>query len=80
MIRAPIYEIVAGGKCNKNKVPGRGFGWFLSNSFAACARDQMLEALVSNQILTQEEVQYFMDVTKCDSLNSIKNQVAKNED
>merc|ERR1711962_1713534 len=37
IIRAPIFELPV-GQCNKRGVAGRGLGWFLSNSFAACAR------------------------------------------
>ena len=59
-----MYEIKNNGQCNKRGIPGRGFGWFLSNSFAARARSQMLDALVQNKIFTSEEAEYLLECSK----------------
>ncbi|CAG5114323.1 Oidioi.mRNA.OKI2018_I69.chr2.g8382.t1.cds [Oikopleura dioica] len=62
LIRAPVLEITTGSVAQK--YPGRGFGWFLTQSFIHCAREQMAEMIIYEGILTKDEIDRYFEMSQ----------------
>jgi len=62
LIRAPVLEFTAGSVAEK--YPGRGFAWFLTHSFISCAREQMTEMIISEGILTKDEITRYFEMSR----------------
>ena len=72
VIRAPVFDLGHRNESYEDLYGKKGFAWYLSHSFVAMARTQLITTLVNVNVLAQDDADLLQKVidTKHDKLRS----------
>ena len=72
VIRAPVFDLGHRNESYEALYGKKGFSWYLSHSFVAMARSQLINTLVKVDVLTQDEADLLREIidTKHDKLRN----------